>query len=307
MATDLELATRQAEATVARLEAEIRQNADISVESTSLEQALKFVESMRSTVAAALARTESGKAQLEYALRSYGRVERLFRQGTTTQDEFDQALVQRTRADVDYRQDELVHAAMVAMQAATSLMPTMVRQYIERKKLNEAVLRQQKAEAEAHLDAVRLNQTRGTLTSPVDGVVLKRYTTSEGFLAAGASLLELGRLDDMEVEADILTLDAVTARVGGRVEIYGPAIGTPRASGVVRRIYPAGFTKVSSLGVEQQRVKVIVGFEPGQLPRLLTERELGVGYRVRVRIFTAEKANVLTLPRSSLFRSPDGT
>jgi HlyD family secretion protein len=74
----------------------------------------------------------------------------------------------------------------------------------------------------------------------------------------------------------------------------------------VERIYPSGFTKVSSLGVEQQRVKAIVRFEPKDLQRLLKERNLGVGYRVRVRIETVRKSDALVVPRSTLFRGPGG-
>ncbi len=113
-------------------------------------------------------------------------------------------------------------------------------------------------------------------------------------------------MEDLEVEADVLSLDVVNAKEGDPVEIYGPAIGKPDARGKVARIYPAGFTKVSSLGVEQQRVKVIVQFEPEDLTRLLVDRRLGVGYQVRVRIFTAEKPDALVIPRSALFRAKDG-
>ncbi len=141
------------------------------------------------------------------------------------------------------------------------------------------------------------------MRSPVDGVVLNRYISNERFLSAGTTILEIGRLEDMEVEADVLTLDVVAAKVGDEVEIYGPAIGKPSARGTVTRIFPAGFTKISSLGVEQQRVKVIIRFAEEDLKRLLTERGLGAGYRVRVRIFTGEAPQALIIPRSALFRS----
>jgi energy-coupling factor transporter ATP-binding protein EcfA2 len=119
--------------------------------------------------------------------------------------------------------------------------------------------------------------------------------------------LEITRFTAAEVEADILTLDVVAAKVGDAVEIYGPAIGQPSVRGKVARIFPAGFTKVSSLGVEQQRVKVVIHFDDkDELKRLLRERGLGVGYRVRVRIFTADKSRAILIPRSALFRAADG-
>ena len=119
-------------------------------------------------------------------------------------------------------------------------------------------------------------------------------------------LLKIGQLADLEVEADILSQDVVNVKEGDVVEITGPAIGPTAVRGKVTRIYPAGFTKVSSLGVEQQRVKVIISFMPDDLARLRKERDLGVDYRVRVRVFTATKEDALTAPRSALFRGGDG-
>jgi len=144
------------------------------------------------------------------------------------------------------------------------------------------------------------------MTSPIDGVVLARFVTNEGHLPAGTRLLEIGRLEDLEVEADVLSVDVVGAKPGDQVEIYGPAIGASSVRGTVARVYPAGFTKVSSLGVEQQRVKVIARFKAADLDRLRQERNLGVGYRVRVKIETAERLDALVVPRSALFRGPYG-
>jgi HlyD family secretion protein len=98
----------------------------------------------------------------------------------------------------------------------------------------------------------------------------------------------------------------VNVKPGDEVDIYGPAIGQPAAKGVVTRIFPAGFTKVSSLGVEQQRVKVIVKMTDDDLRRLLQDRGLGVDYRVRIKIYTAQKSQALVVPRSALFRGGDG-
>jgi HlyD family secretion protein len=162
------------------------------------------------------------------------------------------------------------------------------------------------AEAMVRLEQAELNRSRGTMTSPVDGVVLNRLVTSEGHLPAGTKLLEIGRLEELEVEADVLSVDVVGVKPGHQVEIYGPAIGTPAARGTVARIFPAGFSKVSSLGVEQQRVKVVVRFNANELERLRRERNLGVSYRVRVKIETAEKPDALAVPRSALFRGPYG-
>ena len=97
----------------------------------------------------------------------------------------------------------------------------------------------------------------------------------------------------------ILAAGAVVGALAARA-------GAEPAAARVARIYPAGFTKVSSLGVEQQRVKVILTFDVDVLDRLRAQRNLGADYRVRVRVYTAEKENALVVPRSAMFRAADG-
>lgn len=299
---DLKLDVEESEASVRQLQASIKENAATNVEETALSQAKHFVKSMHDTVAAAATRVLAGKAKLDYAEKHFGRVEPLAKTGARTQDELDQAILEKVSSSVAYREDELIHMATVAIAAATDLLPTLIEQQIANKGLTVAVLKEQKAAAAARLKQVHENQRRGTVVSPVDGVVLDRIIDDEQFLPAGTSLLEIGRLEDLEIEADVLSLDVVDVKIGDNVEIYGPAIGEPKAKGKVAKIYPAGFTKVSSLGVEQQRVKVIVRFDKGELDRLLADRHLGVGYRVRARIITSEKNSALVVPRSALFR-----
>lgn len=299
---DLDLDVEEATAVVQGLEAAIKENAETNIEMTALAQARQFVTSMKETVKAAAARVESGQAKYDYAEKNFGRVSTLAQTNVKTQDELDQATMLKVQSGADFRQDQLVYSAMVALEAATDMLPTMIQQYIGNKSLKEAVLAKQKAEADARLRQIQQDQQRGTMISPVDGVVLERYIQNEQFLPAGTELLEIGRLADLEIEADILSLEVVNIKPGNPVEIFGPTVGPTLARGIVRRIYPAAFTKVSSLGVEQQRVRVIIAFEPEDLARLLDERHLEVGYEVRVRIITAEKPNALVIPRSALFR-----
>ncbi len=305
---DLDHELAEAQAVVDRLHASIRENNDTTIEESTFQQALRYVESMRATVSAANARKRSGQKRLDYAETNLARVSRLFQQGAKTQDDLDLANVSYVERDVDYQQDVLVAQAMSAILSATELLPQMVQQYIARKGLQTTVLEKQTAEAEARLQQVMTRRERGMMRSPVDGVVLERPIQNEQYLTAGTVLLTIGRLDELEVEADILSQDVVDVRVGDHVEIYGPAMGQAVGSGVagtVHRIFPAGFTKISSLGVEQQRVKVVIHFADGARDAL-HDRELGVDYRVRVRIVTDSKSNALTVPRSALFRSAAG-
>jgi HlyD family secretion protein len=113
-------------------------------------------------------------------------------------------------------------------------------------------------------------------------------------------LLEIGDPGNLEIVTDLLSTDAVRIAAKDTVLIEGWG-GSRTLKGQVRRIEPSGFTKISALGVEEQRVNVIIDFED-----TLAEGEtLGDGYRVEVNIVVWEKDNVLKAPVSSLFRVRD--
>jgi len=303
---DLQLTREAAEAAVQRLDASIKENDDASVEQVSLAQSLKIVESMQRTVQAADRQVEAGRAKLDYYNANLDRTKRLLATRAKSEDEFEQAQLAQVQARVEFQQDELVAAAISAVEAATVLAPSAITKYIARKSLGHDVLEKQKSEAEISLEQVKKNESRAAMTSPVDGVVLERLVSDERQVAPGTVLLKIGRLEELQVEAEVLSQDVVAVKPGDDVEITGPAIGATPARGTVDRVYPAGFTKVSSLGVEQQRVKVIIAFRPEDLNRLRTERGLGVDYRISVRIFTHSKEQALVVPRSALFRGAEG-
>ena len=154
---------------------------------------------------------------------------------------------------------------------------------------------------------VQRNLTRTQVLSPVSGTVLKRHVWSEMVKASGEALLDVGDLSEMEITAEVLTDEAVAIRAGDEVVVSGDAVGGETVVGVVRRIDPMAFTKLSSLGVEQQRVAVRIGFGEGELARLRAAGlELGVEYRVRVRVITERHEGVVAVPRTALFRGSDG-
>jgi HlyD family secretion protein len=310
---DLKLQMDAVTAAVDRLDAQIKENDDASVENVTLKQSYKFVESTDRSVEAAKERVRSGAAKYEFAKNNLDRVYKLYTttRGAKTEEEYQAAKLAVVEADVQYQQDQLVLRAMEAIQAATQLMPVTLIEYIGRKKLTHEVLEQQKEEAKVRWQEAKRDQDRGRMTSPVEGVVLERPMTDERMVTAGTVLLTIGDLKELEVEVDILSQEVVKVKVGQEAEVYGPSIGNDVLHGKVKNIYPAGFTKVSSLGVEQQRVKVIVAFNEADRERLIAKRqnkewELGVDYRVRVRIITAEQSGALTIPRSALFRGADG-
>jgi len=136
--------------------------------------------------------------------------------------------------------------------------------------------------------------------SPVDATVLKRLRQSEGTVQAGAAILTLGDLDSLEIEVDVLSPDAVRLQPGMPVEVerWG---GDTTLSGRVRRIEPSGFTKVSALGVEEQRVWVYVELDGDRE----AWRRLGDGYRVEARFVVWQGDDVLQVPAGALFREGD--
>jgi HlyD family secretion protein len=135
------------------------------------------------------------------------------------------------------------------------------------------------------------------VVSPVAGVVLRRLRESECVVAAGEPLLEIGDPKQLELVVDLLSTDAVRVHAGNRVSIERWGGDHPLA-GRVRRIEPSAFLKLSALGVEEQRVNVIVGFDdPAR-----AARKLGDAYRAEVRIVVWESDNVLMVPVGSLFR-----
>lgn len=138
------------------------------------------------------------------------------------------------------------------------------------------------------------------LRAPIDGVVLRRMRESESVVPAGEPLVELGNIADIEIVSDLLSEDAVQVRRGQRVliEQWG---GGMTLAGRVERVEPSGFTKLSALGVEEQRVNVIIDF----VDRLEASEFLGDGYRVEIRVVTWESDDVLKLPVSSLFRTDE--
>jgi HlyD family secretion protein len=138
---------------------------------------------------------------------------------------------------------------------------------------------------------------RVTVRAPVNGSVLRVLHESEGVVRAGEPLIEVGDPAGIEVVADLLSTDAVRVSAGDPVliEQWG---GGHALEGRVQRVEPSGFMKVSALGVEEQRVNVIVDFDdPARASRLLGDR-----YRVEVRIVEAQVENALTVPVGSLFR-----
>ena len=137
------------------------------------------------------------------------------------------------------------------------------------------------------------------IASPVKGRVLRVQRVSEGPVQPGEMLLELGDPASLEIVVDLLSSEAVRVRQGMDVSIE--RWGGEPLMGRVRHIEPFGVTKISALGVEEQRVNVVIDFAKAD------HGLLGDGYRVEARIITHERKGALIIPGGALFETPEGT
>ena len=139
------------------------------------------------------------------------------------------------------------------------------------------------------------------IRSPVAGRVLRVVQESEAVVAAGAPVMEIGDPRELEVIVDVLTADAAAIRPGAAVELdHGGA--APVLAGRVRLVEPAAFTKISALGVEEQRVNVLIDFAASPT----AWGNLGDGHRVDARITVDTVDDAVLVPVSALFRQGEG-
>lgn len=133
--------------------------------------------------------------------------------------------------------------------------------------------------------------------SPADGILTKIFITSEGIVQAGTPIAEVSKPSQLEIVADVLSADATRIRshMPVLIENWG---GDGSLQAIVRTVEPQAFTKISALGVEEQRVNIVADF-------VSPPERLGDNYRVDVRVILWESKDVLRVPESSLFRVGD--
>lgn len=223
----------------------------------------------------ARASVERGRAALTFAETQVGRHQRLVQRGTLAQEALDRVELERRS-----RREELTSAEFGVRVAAHQL--EMARAALGRFDQGEDAGEQME------------------VTSPIEGQVLRVMHESAGVVQAGTPLLELGDPSHLEIAVDVLTSDAVQIEPGQRVivERWG---GDP-LDAHVRLIEPSAFTRTSALGVEEQRINVVIDLDS---PREAWQR-LGDGYRVETQIVIWEEADVLRVPANAVFRHAGG-
>ena len=245
-----------------------------ALDARAREQARETLQAARARLQAAEAEYENAQSEARFAANEYQRQQTLYERDLVSATEMDRALSARDRARSAER------ASRAAVEAA--------RFEVENARAVIEIAEGQRSPNEERVLSV---------ASPVSGLILRRDRCCEGVVQAGERVLEIGNLDDLEIQVDLLSMDAVRVRPGMRAEIdrWG---GDEPLEGRVRRVEPAGFRQVSALGVEEQRVPVMV--------QLTSDREqwasLGEGFRVEVRFVLWEDDDVVQVPSSALFR-----
>ncbi|HQG64459.1 MAG: HlyD family efflux transporter periplasmic adaptor subunit [Smithella sp.] len=231
------------------------------------------VSSAEAALKAAMERERVAKTDAAYLEQKRERLKALYDKGSIAKDQFDQISSEAQKAG--------------ALQLSVTAEVNLARSELERANIT---LR--------NFSAVRERGNTVEVKSPVSGAVFRIYRESEGAVNVGEPLMDLGNSRDLEVRVEVLSSDAVKIQKGTDVLFKRWGKDEP-LKGKVRLVEPAGFTKISSLGVEEQRVLVIVDITspPEQWSML------GDGFRMEAHFVIWEGQNILQIPASALFRS----
>ena len=219
------------------------------------------------------------------------------------------ARVQRAQADSSQAKADLERATKLAAEgviAREALEKAQTADKTANKELDAALFKSKAAasqveEAKAALLATAAQDPSGIKTvylrSPVPGRILRLIEQSERVVGQGTPVVSIGYTPRLEIVADYLTTDAVKISPGmpALIEEWG---GSKPVLARVRLVEPGAFTKISALGVEEQRVNVVLDF-------VSAPEQLGDAYRVEVRVITWQSPSVLKVPLSALFRRGD--
>ena len=253
-------------------------SAPVLLDARSRAEAQAAVETALAAVGQAEAHYEQAAAEVTFSRAEVERYRRLSRDGIVSVEQ-----METSQLDLDTRQEALEAAEYAVRTALSELQAARVR-------LQRFSGRSAAADGETI-----------EITSPVSGVVLRRLRESESVVPAGEALLEIGDPQQIEVVTDYLSKDAVRIRPGQEVLIdrWG---GDRPLRGRVRRVEPSGFTKISALGVEEQRVNVVMDItDPPEV-----WAGLGDGFRVETRVVVWQSEDELKAPTGALFRRDEG-
>jgi HlyD family secretion protein len=260
----------------------------------TITQARRRIEAAQNAWKQSQARAEQARAALAQAQRDRQRAQQLEAVGAISRQEREAAELEETNRRKEFEAATLATktaASEIAIaQAALKVLQAQQKDPDYLLKVYDARI----ASTEAELTKLKDEAARTEIYSPVKGKVLRILKKSAQFVADGTPLLELGDPDNLELVIDVLSSDAQNIQPKDPILIERGG-NDPPLRAQVRSIEPSGFTKISALGVEEQRVNVIGDF-------IDSARSFGDAYRVDVQIITWQGKNVLKVPLSALFR-----
>jgi HlyD family secretion protein len=291
-------AIAQDEAKLGELEAQRSGVFTLRPKAEAIQQARARLQAANANQRAAQAQFAQADAELRQTIRDRDRANTLYRSGYIPL-----ADLERTQLSVTTRQNETTSASLnvKAAKARVAEADQAVGEVVAKVSDPEyliGVYDSQSAAIRADLVKLHAEEGRTVLRSPVNGRVLRILQKSEQYVSAGTPVLEIGDPKTLELVIELLSTDAADVSPGALMSVDDGS-GTWRYQGRVRYIEPSAFTKISALGVEEQRVNVI-----GDLKS--PHAALGDGYRLEARIVTWHATDVLRVPSAALYRCGDG-
>jgi len=248
------------------------------LDSRSRAEATAAVSAAAAALNAAMERENAATADADYMEKRLERLKNLYAKGSIAKDQHDQieaetkkvrAIQRSARAAVNVSRSELERAK------------TLLQNFASNKKT--------------------ASQNNVYVSTPTGGNISRLYRESEGAVNVGEPLMEIGNSKNLEIRVEVLSSDAVKIKNGAAV-FFKRWGGEETLEGVVRVVEPSGFTKISSLGVEEQRVLIIADITSP--PEKWSA--LGDGYRLEAHFVVWEGKDVLQVPASSIFRLGQG-
>ncbi len=260
-----------------------------------IESAKLRVGEMQNALEIAQKATTVTKANFEEASRSFDRAQGLLKAGAASESFLDEAQRRYTAFEAELNQRRIeVERAQQALDQARLAEQRLVGS-IDDNEYERDVLQAEVSALQAEHAMLEEDIKKTEIRSPVSGPILDKYVEDSRVLVEGTELLRLGDMDSIEIEADILSEEVTAISPGDKVIVRGKALRGKEIEGTVKRIYPSGFEKISSLGVEQQRVKTLIDFDNSLA-------KLRPGTSIDVEVITAEAADALAVPDRAVFR-----
>lgn len=293
---DIEQQIRGVEALVAQAQAQMRGVDVMKPKPESLEAAELGAREAQDALAIAQKQRAIVEINAAQAQKEFERAQEMLEGGVISPQQFDEAQLQFQGLQQDIQRAVAAEeAARKGVQVARLQSQELAGSVDD----NEYLRQTQLAEVErlqSQIDILRDNLAKAEIRAPVTGPILEKFVIDERVLPAGTPIMRLGDLGSIEIECDVLSEEVGRVQERHRALLLGKALATSEnSSAVVKRVYPSAFTKISALGIEQQRVKVLLDFDNSAF-------NLRPGTSLDVRIITAEQPDAVAVPERAVFR-----